>query len=296
VSNKRPDPAVVPGGATINSEVLTVDPSGVVERTDRIVIEEPMEVRVVVELAGQRQRHSIAVTMRTPGSDFELAVGFLFTEGVITRWDQVWRVDYCTTEIASEAQNIVEVFLGPEVDFDVSRFSRNLYTSSSCGICGKTSIDLVRSACPSLPPSDFTLSRDYFYALPEKLHASQALFSHTGGLHASALFDYAGELILLREDVGRHNALDKVIGARLIEGHSSSPETVLLLSGRTSFELVQKAAMAGLPVLAAVGAPSSLAIEAAKDFGITLIGFLKDGRFNVYAGDAGVGEGKLSNS
>ena len=268
--------------------VQTVEPGGVVERTDRVVIEEPMEVRAVVETEGRRERHSIAVTMRTPGHDFELAVGFLFTEGVIDSWSQVWRIDYCSTQVASEAQNIVEVFLSPGVTFDAARFSRNLYTTSSCGICGKTSIDLVKMTCPRLPASELKPSRDYFYRLPKKLRAAQALFNHTGGLHTSALFDQAGEIVLMREDVGRHNALDKVIGARLMEGYTASPDTVLLVSGRASFELVQKAAMAGLPILAAVGAPSSLAVEAAQDFGMTLIGFLKDGRFNVYSGKLAV--------
>ncbi len=279
---------LAPAGATTDSVVQTVEPTGIVERTDQVVIEEPMEVRVVVESEGHRQRHSIAVTMRTPGHDFELAAGFLFTEGVIEAWDQVWRVDYCATQIAGEAQNIVEVFLRPEVEFEVSKYSRNLYTTSSCGICGKTSIDLVKITCPRLPASELQPSRDYFYSLPKKLRAAQALFDHTGGLHASALFDSDGDILLMREDVGRHNALDKVIGARLIAGRTASPDAVLLVSGRASFELVQKAAMAGLPIFAAVGAPSSLAVEAAQDFGMTLIGFLKDGRFNVYAGEPAV--------
>jgi FdhD protein len=176
------------------------------------------------------------------------------------------------------------VTLAPGTPFDPARMSRNVYTTSSCGICGKASIELVRAACVSPPVGTFNLSPAFLLDLGERVRASQAVFTRTGGLHASALFDAEGRLVLVREDVGRHNALDKVIGALFLDGKLPASNTVLWVSGRASYELVQKALVAGIPTLAAVGAPSSLAVEMAREFGMTLIGFLRDGRFNVYAG------------
>jgi FdhD protein len=239
-------------------------------------------MRVSVEEGGHRVHHAVAVTMRTPGHDFALAAGFFLSEGIVAQREAIWRIAYCQT---AEEQNVVEVHLRPGVAFDPQRFSRNVYTSSSCGICGKTSIDLVRSLCPARPVGRERIARQVLTGLPDTLRRAQPVFSHTGGLHAAGLFDAAGRLLLQHEDVGRHNALDKLIGTLLLDGALPASDRLLLVSGRASFELVQKALAAGIPVLAAVGAPSSLAVELARDLGLTLVGFLRDGRFNVYSGE-----------
>ncbi len=264
--------------------IFEVRPAEARRRQDDIATEEPMEIRVLARAADGWARHSVAVTMRTPGDDFELAVGFLFTEGVINDQRAVERITYCVDPHERQRQNIVNVYLADEVHFDPTRLTRHVYTSSSCGICGKASLELVRTACPRRPVCDLLFTPEYFFALPAAQRRAQRLFSRTGGLHASALFDAEGRLILLREDVGRHNALDKLIGALLLQERLPASNMTVLVSGRASFELVQKALMAGIPVLAAVGAPSSLAIELAREFGMTLVGFLRDDRFNVYAG------------
>ncbi len=273
-----------PAGAVVRTTVLSYSDQAPDERSDDVACEEPLEIRVVAESEGRRRRHGVAVTMRTPGHDFELAAGFLFSEGVIAESESVWKIDYCEDASETEERNIVEVFLAPEVSFDPQKFGRNVYTTSSCGICGTTSIELVRQVCPTLPASDFAVEVDRLRRLIETLEEAQPVFARTGGLHAAALFDRSGRLLRLREDVGRHNALDKVIGGLLLEGQLPGAERIVLVSGRASFELVQKAAVAGIPVLAAVGAPSSLAVDLARDLRMTLIGFLRDGRFNVYAG------------
>ena len=257
------------------------------DRSDLLAVEEPLEVRVVVEEGGRRHRHRIAVTMRTPGHDFELAAGFLHSEGALADGAAVAGIAYCEDGGVEEARNVVELTLAPGVAFDAARFSRNIYTSSSCGICGRGSLELVRAALPASPetvPAGPRLDDEMLLALPSRLAAAQATFAATGGLHAAALFDAAGVLEMVREDVGRHNAVDKVVGALLLDGRLPVDDRLLLVSGRASFELVQKAVLAGLPVLAAVGAPSSLAVELAHDHGMTLIGFLRDGRFNLYTG------------
>ena len=220
-----------------------------------------MEVRVVVWEEGQLVRHSIAVTMRTPGHDFELAAGFLFTEGIVTDHRSVRTIEYCGTALPTAQHNIVNVFLSPDVPFDPQKFSRNVYTTSSCGVCGKASLELLQVACPRRPAATYQLDRDYFVHLPRQLAEAQAVFSRTGGLHASALFDSSGQMLILREDVGRHNAMDKVVGSLFLEGRLPASDTVMLVSGRASYELIQKSLMAGVPSLAAVGAPSSLAID-----------------------------------
>ena len=270
--------------ASVRWPVTTVDGRSIENRQDLITSEEPLEIRVVTEAAGKQSSNSIAVTMRTPGDDFELAVGFLVSEGVVTGQADIWRVAYCEETTAGEDQNIVEVYLSPAVSFDLDRLSRNIITSSSCGICGKTSIESVEAICKIRPEGQSRLGRRTLMGLPETLQTHQPVFSKTGGLHAAALFDQAGELILRREDVGRHNALDKMVGALLMSERLPASDQVLLVSGRVSFELVQKALIAGIPIVAAVGAPSSLAVELADSFGMTLIGFLRSGRFNVYCG------------
>lgn len=245
---------------------LTIHDSARGKRADTVAVEEPLEIRV----AG----HSLAVTMRTPGSDFELAAGFLLSEGVVRQREDIRRISYCARP---QNYNIVNVALNRP--FDPTRFTRHVYTTSSCGVCGKASLEQVRAAL-SQPPLPYRPDSELLLSLPGKL--DQPVFSRTGGLHAAALFDSTGKLLMLKEDVGRHNAMDKLTGALLMTGKLPARNTVVLMSGRASFELVQKAIMAGIPALAAIGAPSSLAVELAKEFGVTLVGFLREGRYNLY--------------
>jgi FdhD protein len=240
-----------------------------------------MEIRVE---AGGRV-YPVSVTMRTPGHDFELAAGFLCTEGVIRSRKAIERIGYCTSGRQPQHYNIVTVRLRHDVPFDPLRLSRYVYTTSSCGICGKASLEHVRATSPPALTGKPQLSDGYFLELPEVMRRQQATFARTGGLHAAALFDPAGNLVALREDVGRHNAMDKLVGTLLLSDRLPAAESVVLVSGRASFELVQKALMAGIPILASVSAPSSLAIDLAREFGMTLVGFLRDGRFNIYAGE-----------
>ena len=271
-------------GATIPAMVLAVEGNETVERADVVAAEEPLEIRVVAEVGGRRQRHSVAVTMRTPGNDFELAAGFLWGEGLLRHPGDVWRIDWCDSSSSQDPNNVVEVSLSPGVDFDAERLSRHVFTSSSCGICGRASLEAVQISCPRAPIGTFRLHPQQLVRVPTTLREAQPVFSETGGLHAAGLFDGTGRLLALREDVGRHNAVDKVVGSLLLEERLPGSDRVLLVSGRASFELVQKAVLAGIPVLAAVGAPSSLAVELAVEMGMTLVGFLRDGRFNVYSG------------
>jgi FdhD protein len=222
--------------------------------------------------------------MRTPGHDEELALGFLFTEGVLQDPAQVAATGHCPGARGAAAGNVVNVTLRPDVPFDVERLSRNVYTTSSCGICGKASLELIRIACPRRPEGDSRWDPVRLGALADGVREAQTVFASTGGLHAAALFDPRGRLLVLREDVGRHNAVDKVVGSRFRDPGLPASDTLLWVSGRASFELVQKAAVAGIPSLASVGAPSSLGVDAAREFGMTLVGFLRDGRFNVYTG------------
>ena len=252
---------------------------------DELAIEEPLEIRVIVEKNGVAEKRTAAITMRTPGHDPELALGFLFGEALIDDATAVASIAGCGP-IAGvpPAQNIVRVTLAPGVEIPEQSFDRNFVTTSSCGLCGKAALNALeqRQIHPIAPgPS---LAPATLLGMPETLRRAQAAFERTGGLHAAALFDPSGQLIVVREDVGRHNALDKIIGWALGERFLPLADHVVLVSGRASFELVQKARRAGIPVLAAVGAPSSLAVAAAERFGMTLVGFLRDQRFNVYAG------------
>ena len=252
------------------------------ERPDTLATEEPMEIRA----AGPDQDlQPIAVTMRTPGGDFELAVGFLFTEGLIQP-GAVKRVAYCD-DLPGEDQryNVVSVRL--ERPFDAERLRRNFTATSSCGICGKASLDDVEVRCEPVTAGP-AVSADLLTSLPDRLRSGQTLFDRTGGLHAAGLFTAEGELVSLREDVGRHNAVDKVIGEQLLAGHLPLAGHILQVSGRVSFEIVQKAAVAGIPIVSAVSAPTSLAVEAGERFGMTIVGFVRDGRLNVYTGSARV--------
>lgn len=250
---------------------------------DLLAVEEPLEIRLGYGPKNERQQKSLSVTMRTPGHDFELALGFLFTEGIIPTSDQIENIQYCEdVGRQEERDNVLRVELKPEVRIDFQRLQRNFYTSSSCGVCGKSSIESVKVHCKQMK-ADWKITTEFIHQLPEKLKAGQQVFKHTGGLHASGLFNLDGELVLVREDVGRHNALDKVIGAMLSKEYFPLSAYILVVSGRASFELVQKAAVAGIPILAAVGAPSSLAVSLADDCGMTLLGFVRDNRFNIYS-------------
>ncbi|GAB3316242.1 formate dehydrogenase accessory sulfurtransferase FdhD [Larkinella ripae] len=252
------------------------------EQTDLLAVEEPLEIRLGFGPADDRQQRSVAVTMRTPGHDEELALGFLFTENILSHPAQVVSVRHCVSDAAKKG-NVLRVELQPEVVVDWQRLERHSYTASSCGICGKASIEAVQTVCQTPLRPGFHLDPERIHALPEKLRQAQRAFAYTGGLHAAALFDETGQLLLVREDIGRHNALDKLIGAAFWQGWLPLSRFGVLVSGRVAFELVQKCWMAGVPLLAAVGAPSSLAVELANEAGMTLLGFVRDNRFNSYA-------------
>ena len=256
---------------------------------DVLAVEEPLEIRLQLETDDRLVRKTVSVTMRTPGDDAHLAAGFLFTEGIVRDAADIEDIRACGPVGEGGARNVVRVQLRRGTAVDLARLERHFYTTSSCGVCGKTSIEALRATSPfALPPSAAMLDASLVHRLPRLLRDAQDVFDRTGGLHASALFDTAGRLCALREDVGRHNALDKVVGAELLAGRLPAHDRILLVSGRASFELVQKAVMAGIPVLAAVGAPSSLAVQLAASAGMTLLGFVRDGRFNIYTGAARV--------
>ena len=243
---------------------------------DTLVVEDPLEIRV----RGQ----GIAVTMRTPGHDCELAAGFLVTEGVIRNFSDVLAINHCTQGDAAETGNVVNVFLSPKVEVDMEKLTRHVFASSSCGLCGKASIDAVQQQFAPIEKSSL-LALETVRALPAKLEQAQDVFASTGALHAAALFDENGELLVLREDVGRHNAVDKVIGHAFLNNFLPLANHILMVSGRSSFEILQKALAAGIPAIAAVSAPSSLAVEFAARNNQTLIGFLRKNRMNVYTGE-----------
>lgn len=275
-------------------QISRIDQGMVSEADDILVTEEPLEIRLGHGPLDHRKEVPLSVTMRTPGHDAELALGFLFTEGIISDPAQVVRVEHCENVKKEERGNVVRAELHPSVELDPAKWQRNFYTSSSCGVCGKTSIDAVRTQCTRELAPFGPIDPGVITALPGRMREAQTVFRHTGGNHAAALFDREGKLLLLREDVGRHNAVDKVIGALLNSqsavGHGNGQEPItdliLLVSGRAGFELVQKCLMAGIPLMASVGAPSSLAVQLAREGGLTLIGFLQGDRFNRYASGA----------
>jgi FdhD protein len=263
--------------------------SGASSRTmpDHLALEEPLEIQLAYGPAESRQWKTVAITMRTPGHDRELAAGFLVGEGLLRSLDQIEAVYSLGARYGEEGfQHSVRVTLRPGVDIDLARLERNFYTTSSCGICGKTSLEALElNFMRPLPKADWQMDPATITALPAQLRKAQAIFDQTGGLHASGLFTPEGKPLVIREDVGRHNALDKVVGTEFLAGHLPLSRHVLVVSGRASFELVQKALAAGIGMLVAVGAPSSLAVETAEKFGATLIGFTNAGGFNIYAGD-----------
>ena len=252
---------------------------------DLIVVEEPLEIRIGFGKLGNRLQRNVAITMRTPGTDLELAAGFLFTEGVIESFDQIESIKHCE-DLGKEEEkgNVVRVELKEEVSVDLNSIDRNFYTSSSCGVCGKTSIDSIKTQqCFTIAINKNIVRSEVLKTLSPLIIDKQTVFKHTGGIHASALFDLEGNLELLNEDVGRHNALDKLIGSQLIENKLPLKQGILWLSGRLSFELIQKAAMAGVEIIVAVGAPSSLAVTLAKEMKMTIVGFLRSESFNIYS-------------
>jgi FdhD protein len=251
---------------------------------DTLSVEEPLEIRLSYGSNSERIQKNISVTMRTPGNDIDLAIGFLFTEGIITSFEDIQDAFAIKMNCLSQKQNIVQVDLKEGFTPNLMQTDRNFYTTSSCGVCGKSSIQSIKTVSPfgNLMRPQIQIRASVFYQLPEKLRIAQSDFESTGGLHASGLFNIQGDLILLTEDVGRHNALDKLIGRSLANQSLPLNEHILLLSGRASFELIQKAAMAGISIIASIGAPSSLAVELAAEFNITLLGFLKENRLNIY--------------
>lgn len=268
--------------STTNYHIKKVNATDVFTADDRLATEEPLEVKLQYGASSALSEKSVSITMRTPGNDAELAIGFLFTEGIINDFKHVKSI----THVPLSDDNIIKIHLDENVNLNLGKLERHFYTTSSCGVCGKASIDAIKTVCNISPQErGLQISPELVYTLPDILRKEQEVFETTGGLHASAIFDINGQLILVREDVGRHNALDKVVGAALEKGLLPLDNHLLLLSGRASFELIQKAAMAGIKVVCAVGAPSSLAVETAQEMGMTLIGFLRGERFNIYTGE-----------
>ena len=296
-----------PDAAPVRTERTTVEASvnrfiGDQEHatTDFLAVEEPLEIQLAHGPSGSRLLKSISVTMRTPGHDFELVAGFLLTEGIVSDSADITKIGYVARS-SDEGQptlptrvkvilpyqperNIVRVEVAPDVAVSMANLERNFYTTSSCGICGKASLLALRSVCPARTKNNLFVAANLLYGLPGRLRSGQDVFERTGGLHAAGLFDSDGCLYALREDVGRHNAVDKLIGAEFLADRIPLRDRILLLSGRASFELLQKALMAGISMVVSVGAPSSLAVQVAKEFDITLVGFLRDDHFNVYQG------------
>ena len=266
--------------------VQTTSGAMVESRTDRLAVEEPLEIRLAYGPVESRRQQSISITMRTPGEDDELAAGFLLTEGIIRGRDDIEAIRPCGPPIGEQnLHNVVRVELRPEIAVDLKRLERHFYTTSSCGVCGKTSLEALETGNPpNLSEHLPYISAEVVHGLPCKLRAAQAVFEQTGGLHAAGLFDADGNLLAVREDVGRHNAVDKLIGSQLLAGKLPLLDKGIFVSGRASFELLQKSLMAGIPLLVAVGAPSTLAVQLAQRFKMTLVGFAREGRFNTYSG------------
>jgi FdhD protein len=272
----------LPKASKTGARIWRVDPSGMEERKDELATEEPLEIR----LLWRGERRTVAVTMRTPGHDAELALGFLFAEGILERREHVLSVDHCSEpDAAGACSNIIHVELSEDApEPRLGTLDRHFFATSACGVCGKVGLDRLEVRVSGPLPEGPRVSPEMLRSLPARLRESQGLFEATGGLHAAALFDAAGGLLAVREDVGRHNALDKLLGWTFLEGRLPLHDHLVLVSGRSSYEILQKCLVAGVPLVCAVSAPSSLAVELAERFGVTLIGFLRGDRFNVYSG------------
>ncbi|MBD2206869.1 formate dehydrogenase accessory sulfurtransferase FdhD [Calothrix sp. FACHB-1219] len=269
-----------PLGSKTKATIRVVENGKIRTRLDHLTTEEPLEIRLI------SQQRTIAVTMRTPGADFELAAGFLFSEGVINSKKDIQRMSYCIDESLDgrQRQNIVNVELREKLIPDLQPLERHFYTNSACGVCGKASLEALHLRNCAIIPQEPIVTPEIIYKLPEKLRAAQGIFTATGGLHAAAVFNTQGELLNVQEDIGRHNALDKLIGSALLSDELPLNNYILMVSGRSSFEILQKSTVAGVPIVCSVSAPSSLAVSVAQEFGITLIGFLRGERFNIYTG------------
>ena len=272
---------------SIETKIVRMEEGGLLNRSDRVALEEPLEIRLdFLEGNGRRQK-SISITMRTPGNDEELAAGFLFTEGILRSPEDILEISGCGPSTgAHQGQNIVKVTLADSAKVEWPKLERHFYATSSCGVCGKASLEALEvKGVQPIPQQGFEIFSQTISTLAGKLRSHQSVFDQTGGLHAAGIFTSDGDLIALREDVGRHNAVDKLLGAQFLDGKTPLSSHLLFLSGRASFELVQKALVAGIPMIAAVGAPSSLAVELAKRFNLSLLGFVREGRFNCYHGE-----------
>ncbi|MGH9733143.1 MAG: formate dehydrogenase accessory sulfurtransferase FdhD [Candidatus Acidiferrales bacterium] len=267
------------------TQVVEWDNADIERKQDYLAAEEPLEIRI--------GEHPLTVTMRTPGHDTELAAGFLFTEGLVSQREDILKLaadeddeePTASGSATADGQNIVFVELAPSAAFDPEKMRRNFFAASSCGICGKTSIDAIRSRSLRAPNPDFRIDPGFLVRVPDSVRTAQAVFGRTGGLHAAALIGQAGNVLVVREDIGRHNAVDKVIGWALLKNRSALRQSILFVSGRGGFEIVQKAIVAGVPVVACVSAPSSLAVQLARELQLTLVGFLRERRFVIYAGE-----------
>jgi len=268
-------------------DINKVSPGLSLPCADNVAVEEPLEIRLGYSTPDGRATRSISITMRTPGNDNELAAGFLCSESIIRSAGDIASIEVCGPPAPDSGNhNVVKVELSPDVAVDLARLQRHFYTTSSCGVCGKTSLDALRViGVESMHGNRTTFDKDMLISIPDKLRSSQTIFDKTGGLHAAAAFDTSGDLIVTMEDVGRHNAVDKVVGMLLLDGRLPAADFGIMVSGRASFELMQKTLVAGIPLLAAVSAPSSLAVQLANDFAMTLVGFLRSDTFNIYAGE-----------
>jgi len=274
-----------PPGNKTKATVWVVENGKVRSRLDQLATEEPLEIRLV------SPQKTVAVTMRTPGADFELAAGFLYSEGVVSSREDIDRISYCVdADVDGEQRyNIVNVALREGLSVDLQPLERHFFTTSACGVCGRASLEALRSREYPVIPNGPEVSAAVIYSLPDQLRSAQRVFSTTGGLHAAGLFDAQGTLLSVREDVGRHNALDKLVGSAILSDELPLNNRIVMVSGRSSFEILQKCLAAGVPIVCAVSAPSSLAVTLAREFGITLIGFLRGERFNIYAGKERLG-------
>lgn len=268
--------------------ITRVVPDSAQSFEDTLAVEEPLEIRVVFGPREKRRSKSLSITMRTPGSDFELAAGFLLSENIIQRPDQILSIEHVgPPPEGGHHGNTVSVELDFDLPFEIERLQRHFYTTSSCGICGRASLEAVRNQGAEPLTDDVIFDQEVIFGLSKQLRQRQNVFEQTGGIHAAGLVSPSGELVAIQEDVGRHNAVDKLIGSQLLNSESPFPlaNHLIAVSGRASFELLQKSLMAGIPILVAVGAPSSLAVELADAYGMTLVGFASEQRFNIYTGN-----------